>query len=232
MLSDVPQVVVRNQSHQLSAQAAWKIAWALGYQVRWQFGPLWKISCDVLYPPPGVPVPAGAWILDLLDVSDQPGALGYHDEDGNEVPYGRVFCKTASENGCDPAEVASHELMELLVDPHVNATAYDPASARLYAMEVGDPCQGGAYDIGAPYSRTTGIIMSDFVLPGWFDPNTSSGAKTSYRGVCTGPFGLGSGGYVSYAKKLPPTWKQELGEHANPKLVSHDDRVQRRLLAA
>lgn len=227
MLSDVPQIVVRNKAN-LPLKDAWNLAWALNYQVRWQFGPLWKISAAVSLLPDGVPVPADAWILDLLESADVANALGYHDEDGKEVPYGRVFCKTAADNGVAATEVASHELLELLVDPHVNATAYDPASARLFAMEVGDPVQGGAYDLGAPYRTPVGLIMSDFALPNWYDPNTKANAVTSYRGTVKGPFALGKGGYVSYATRLPPQWEQQLGENANPALVDQDDRVTRR----
>lgn len=230
MLSDTPQIVVVNESTILTAAQAWNIAWAGQYQVRWQFGPIWKVAADVTLLPKGVPVPSGAWILHLLDTADQEGALGYHDEEGNEVPYGRVFVKTAQDNGISASEVFSHELLELLIDPHVNLSAYDPKANRLIAYEVGDPAQGGAYDIGAPYNRTTGILVSDFAEPSWFDPNTPPHQKTSYRGVCTGPFKIGTGGYMSYTKTLPPNWQQQQGEKVNPALIGDaDDRVTRRL---
>lgn len=228
MLSDIPNVVVLNETTVLNRAQTWNLAWALNYQVRWQFGPAWNLSAQVSYIPVGVPIPAGSLILHLLDTADQEGALGYHDEDGNQLPYGRVFVKTAQANGVTASEVLSHECLELLADPHVNATAYDPSSGRLYPMEVGDPAQGFAYDLGAPYGKATGIIVSDFALPNWFDPNTPAGVATDYRGGLKGAFALGKGGYVSYTKKLPPNWQQQLGENVNPAIVGHDDRVQRR----
>lgn len=229
MLSDIPSVVVVNESTALNDVMAWRIAWSLNYWVRWQFGPLWKISAQVSFLPLTVAVPVGSYILHLLDHIDQEGALGYHDEDGNEVAYGRVGVKTAQANGVTASEVASHECGELLADPHVNASAFDPKSGRLYAFETGDPAQGGAYDLGAPYGRTVGVMMANFVKPEWFDPNTHPDAQTDYRGLCTGPFALGSKGYVSYTETLPPSWQQEMGELATPGLVDNDSRVARRV---
>jgi hypothetical protein len=227
-MPDSPTVVVVNESTLLSEVQAWNITWALSYQARFQFGPAWQSASNVIYMPKGAKVPTGAWILHLLDTADVAGALGYHDEDGSEVPYSRVFVKTAQENGQQASEVASHELTEMLVDPHVDATAWDPKGSRLYAFEVGDPCQGNGYDVGAPEGRATGVLVADFVLPGWMDPNTPPGQQTDYRGALRGPFALGPQGYVSYTSALPPTWQQQLGEKANPKLVDSDDRIGRR----
>lgn len=231
-LSDIPSIVVVNESSVLNTNQAWNIAWALNYWVRWQMGPLWKVGAQVSLLPSGVQVPSGSWILHLLDFIDQIGALGYHDENDKQVPYGRVGVRTSQEAGVSASEVACHEIGELLVDPHVNMSAFDPKAGRLYATEIGDPAQGGAYDLGAPYGKTTGIVMSNFVKPEWFDPMTPATAITDYRGMCTGPFGLGKGGYVSYTTSLPPSWQQEMGEDATPALVDADTRVARRRLAA
>lgn len=228
MLSDVPQVVVVNESTVVDTREAWRIAWALGYSVRWQFGPLWKISADISLLPSGMAIPAGASALHLLDTADQESALGYHDEDGMQIPYSRVFAKTSLAAGVSVCEVADHECKEMLVNPHVNATAWDPVSARLFPLEVGDPAQGGAFDLADPYRRPKiGMTMSDFVLPSWFDPTTPADQVTSFRGVCRGPFSMGVGGYFSYTSTLPPNWKQQFGEHANRALIEVDERVRR-----
>jgi hypothetical protein len=228
MLSDQPLIVVVNESSVLTADQAWKMAWATGYQLRWQYGPLWRQHADVQYLPKGVAVPPGAWILHLLDTSDQQSALGYHDEEGNEVPYGRVFVKTAQEYGQQPSEVLSHEALELVRDPWCNCTAWDEAGNVLYALEVCDPVQGGSYDLGAPYNRPTGIVMSDFVLPSYFDNNTPVHVPTSYRGTTTGPFTVGHEGYVGYTTKLPPEWQQKMGDKADKRLFAMEHRNQRR----
>lgn len=226
-MQDTPAVVVRNQSTALTTIEAWNIAWALGYQVRWQMGPLWMLAADVTLMPTAQPVPAGAWILDLLDTEEEEGALGHHDEDGNEVPFGMIGVKTAKENGVSPSEVASHEFMEMLVNPHVNATVFDSFTGRLYPREVCDAAQGGAYDLGAPYNRVTGMVVSDFVLPEWFDEKTPLVKATSYRGVCSGPFGLGVGGYVNFTTTIPPSWEQQFGEKADKTRAALDRRIAR-----
>lgn len=230
--NDFPTVVVVNETTLLSEVNAWTIAWALKYQVRWQFGPFWQIHSDVKYLPKGGTVPKNACILHLLDSIDEPGALGYHDEDGNEIPYGRVGVKTSQDAGVAPSECSAHECMELLADLHVNLTAFDSKSSRLYPVEVCDAAEGGAYDLGDPYGRKTGILVSNFVLPRWFDNNTHSDAACDYRGMCKGPFSLGRGGYVSYSTTLPPTWQQEFGEHANHAWAEQDERVARRVIKA
>jgi hypothetical protein len=208
------------------------MAWVLQYQIRWQFAPIWKLLAEVLHLEPGQPIPSGACVLHLIDkLAEAEGALGFHDEDGNEVPYGHIGIETSLEAGVQPSEVVSHEGLELLADPHVNLTAFDPTNDRLYPVEVGDPVQGGSYDLGAPYNRKTGWIVADFVDTSWFDPNTPAHQPTSYRHTVSGPFALGKGGYVSYATTLPPNYQQELDRDANPKLVEADHRLQRRMAA-
>jgi hypothetical protein len=94
-------------------------------------------------------------------------------------------------------------------------------------MEVGDPVQGDPYDLGQPYGKPCGIIVSNFARPNWFDANTPASAVTDYLGKVHGAFTMASGGYFSFTKTLPPNWEQEMGEKVNPKLVSHTDRLAR-----
>jgi hypothetical protein len=140
-------------------------------------------------------VPAGAWPMELLDTSDQPGAIGYHEDEstvsaagssgahaargkaaGGEVPLSKVFCKTAKEDNVPITEVASHEMCEMAVDPWVvdesQIRVYtDPADGKEYIGEVGDPVQERAYDVGAPEGRPCErpeTLVSDFAYPGWW----------------------------------------------------------------
>lgn len=225
-----PIVVVFNESTVLLEKDAFNLAWALDYQSRFQFGPLWRIDARVILMPKGARVPAGAWILHLLDSADQVGALGYHDEDGAAVPYARVFCKTAAENGGSASETASHELCEMLVDPHVCLSAARLPD-RLFGLEVSDSCQGNPYDVGEPYGRKTGVIVADFCLPNWFDPRTPASEKTSYRGATSGPFTVAPQGYVGYLdlQNLAAGWQQKFGaQYKGPPPVDLDGRVARR----
>lgn len=230
-LPDRRTLTVVNESTVISDTDAWRATWCLGYQARWQFSPTWGIDAYVTFSPKGGTIPPGSSILHILDTSDQQGALGYHDVDQNEVPYARVFAKTADEAGLQFPEVLSHEGLELLIDPLCVATALDEASGRLYPMEVCDACQGSSYDLGAPYNRPVGVIVADFVTPDWFDENTPAANPTSYRSALSGPFALGSGGYLSYATTIPANWQQEFGQHADRRIADADDRHQRRIAA-
>lgn len=101
--------------------------------------------------------------IELLATSDQPGALGYHEDSfdahstpgkarahssrgttlehplaaGAETPLSKVFCKTAKDDGVPPSEVASHEMIEALFDPSV----MDEAKIRAYK----NPADGKEY---------------------------------------------------------------------------------------
>ncbi len=214
-----------NESPALIAQEFGDLVWSLQYQVDWQFGPVWGIAARVVALPSAAAIPKGGIVLHFTDTLDVQGALGYHDEDGNEVPYAKIGVVTSRQDGAAPSAVGSHELLELLVDLHVNLAAVNPARLQVVEYEVGDPCQGADYDVGAPEQRPTGKpggIVADFALPSWFDPNTAAGVKTSYRGACVGPFKVAPKGYHAYidlndaVANGQPKWQQAFGQdHVN-----------------
>lgn len=226
-------VYLVNESSVLAPAQAWNIAWALDYQGTYHYGRSgWRSDVRCVYALGGANarIPAGGAILHALDTSDQQGALGYHDEDGNEVPYGRFFVKTALADGQQPSEVASHEFLELLTDEHVNLTALTGDQSKLYALEVGDPVQGTGYDVGEPEGRVTGIRVANFVLPPYFDPNTKA-EQVDFRGVLKAPFTVGAQGYVSYLDLSNPSagWQQQVGaDRTAPVTPDRDDRLGRR----
>ena len=45
-------------------------------------------------------LPAGAWLLAILDDSDQASALGYHELDPKDIPIGRVFAGRTWPTAC------------------------------------------------------------------------------------------------------------------------------------
>lgn len=140
---------------------------------------------DVKLLGPNDPIPAGAWVAELADVSDQPGAIGYHEGQarvskqgpsgvhsergvalhpatGQEIVLMRNFVKTAREDNVYVTEVITHELAEAVVDPYVNneneiRVYTNPADGKEYIAEVGDPVQERAFDVGAPEGRPCGV---------------------------------------------------------------------------
>lgn len=213
---------------------AWRIAWACDYQARFHYGRSgWRsdVRCSFIPGGASATIPAGGAVMHLLDTADQPGALGYHDEDGNEIAYGRVFVQTTQQAGEQVSEVAAHETLELATDPHINLTAPTGDLKRLYAVEVGDPVQGNGYDLGAPEGRQVGITVCDFTLPSYYDPNTQANRPTSFRGSVKGPFALAAQGYYSFIDltDVAAGWRQQVGqERTRP--VPPDDRLDRRTI--
>lgn len=181
------------------------------------------------------------WNIELLDTSDQEGALGYHEDQAfdahssgprktserssrglaahNQKPLAKVFCKTSKEDGVQPSEVASHELLEMLVDPRVVNEAeilkyLDSTTKQFYIGEVCDAVQEEGYDVGEPEGRPTGVpeaFVANFVNPGWFRAQQTR-PELDFRGTRKAPFELAPGGYMSVAPEdNPGNWTQIYG---------------------
>jgi hypothetical protein len=168
------------------------LVWSLRYQALFHYNRSPWVERDYSAPvadvkliaPTGTP-PAGSWHMELLDTSDQEGALGYHEDQahtskegasgvhstrgvalhpatGEAIPLAKVFCKTSREDGVQPSEVGSHEANEMYVDPLVMDESQirkylDAATKQWYIAEVGDPVQGRGYDVGAPEGRPCNV---------------------------------------------------------------------------
>jgi hypothetical protein len=233
-------ITVQNLSSVFTDQEAQSLTQALGKQALEH----WNTSEWVLQrlAPPverveflahGVAVPPDTWHLELLDTSDQEGALGYHEDeafkkgtpngkpekasthssrgrraDAPEVPLAKVFCETTKEDGEQPSEVASHEMLEMLADPFVMQslrTITDAATERIYPVEVCDPVQS------TPNYEIDGYVMSNFAEPAYFGLASSDSARYDYCGVLSGPVpAMTDGGYLSFAPvSEPENWQQE-----------------------
>ena len=149
-------------------------------------------------------VPAGAWLLGIFNDADQAGALGYHDLTKAGLPIGKVFARTTIDNGGKWTVTFSHELLEMLADPNINLCAFDEEARRLYAYEVCDAVEADSlgYDIN-------GITVSDFVLPGWFEPmHAGKSERFAFKSHVKGPFQLLPGGYIGYYDLAGGGWQQ------------------------
>jgi len=69
----------------------------------------------------------------------QPGALAYHDLTPDGLPVSKVFVKTTLDNNDLVSVSASHELVEMLVDPAINMMTTGPDPKTMYAYESADP---------------------------------------------------------------------------------------------
>lgn len=187
-------IAVRNHSTVIADQELENAIPAFQKQVSRDFAAFWGIDARLQLLSRGQPGPRGAWQLGVFDDADQAGALGYHDLTSSGYPLGKVFAKTTLDYGGSWTVTFSHELLEILADPNINLCALDEESGRLYAYEVCDAVESDAlgYDID-------GTIVSDFVLPGWFEPlHVGLIERFAFRSKVAGPFHLREGGYISY----------------------------------
>jgi len=104
----------------------------------------------------------GTWAMVFLDNADQPGALAYHDLTPDGLPQAKVFVKTTLDNGDLVSVSASHELVEMLVDPAINMMTTGPDPKVMYAYESADPVEQLSFNVN-------GIPMTDFVYPAYFE---------------------------------------------------------------
>lgn len=157
-----------------------------------------------------------AWAMVFLDDADQPGALAYHDLTPDGLPQSKVFVKTTIDDNELVSVSASHELVEMLVDPAINLMSTGPDPKTIYAYESADPVEALSYSIG-------GIEMSDFVYPSYFETFRKPGSvQFDYLKKVKKPFEILSGGYQIIFKS--GKWTQIFGSAAKAKRFTREDR--------
>jgi len=192
-----------------------KVTRALRTQLTEHFTPAWGIDAELVVVPRGrVPRP-GTWWLVLLDHSDQAGVLGLHDLTDEGMPLAKVFVKTIRDLGRSWTIAASHELIEMLVDPGVNlAACVDTGDgAVFYAYEVCDPCERDDY--GYEIEK---IRVANFVYPAWFEPfRKPSGSRFDHCRRISCWLQLLPGGYATvFDPKQGGGWNQIHSDGTTP----------------
>lgn len=157
-----------------------------------------------------------AWAMVFLDDADQPGALAYHDLTPDGLPEAKVFVKTTLANNDLVSVSASHELVEMLVDPAINLLTTGPDPKIIYAYESADPVEALSFPVND-------IPMTDFVYPSYFEAfHKPSSVQFDYLNKVTKPFQILSGGYQIIFKN--GEWSQVFGSVTKTKLFGREDR--------
>jgi hypothetical protein len=158
----------------------------------------------------------GAWAMIFLDDADQPGALAYHDLTPDGLPQSKVFVRTTIQNGDLVSVSASHELVEMLVDPAINMMTTGPDSKTIYAYESADPVEALSF-------KVNGIPMTDFIYPSYFEDFRKPGSvKFDYLNKVNKPFQILAGGYQIIFKN--GKWNQVFGSPSKAKAFAREDR--------
>jgi hypothetical protein len=170
---------------------------ALQVQVSRDFAPVWGTDATLEFVPAGGTPRPGTWWLSILDTTDRPGVLGHHDVTPEGLPVGKSFAGTDKQYHHCWTVTASHELLEMLVDPDINLTVYvhpEHGKNLLYAFEVCDACQDDRFSY-----EIDGVKVCDFVYPAYFQTfRQPGGAQFDHLGKVEKPVPeVLAGGYIT-----------------------------------
>jgi len=133
---------------------------ALRLQLERDFAPVWGYSAKLKL----AEMPEnGDWQLVFLDDAEAAGMMGYHGLDLNGEPLAKAFVKSAKRAGEKISVAASHELLEMLIDPSAQLWAQGN-DGLFYAYEVCDAVEEEIYPIGEKK-----LEVSNFVYPTFFE---------------------------------------------------------------
>ena len=199
----------RIKMRELSAVAA-----ALQKQATRDLAPLWGVEATVTSFEKLEDLPLDYWPVIVKDDIGDPNAAGYHEDENGQpfslVEYSRGWSLTAS-----------HEVMEMLVDPFGRrlVAGESPVSGQgrvRFLLEVCDPSEAEKYSY-----HVHGVRVSDFYTPHFFDAKKSAGVRYSFTEAITAPKQVLPGGYLSWYDSEKREWWQRTFFGAQPS----DDRL-------
>lgn len=165
--------------------------------------------------------PMLTWTLRIVADIDEPGALGYHADDGM-TPYAVIDGRQLPR---DVLVTLSHELLEMAVDPWGNERhgarlprgveqhfetfgLPTPKTHVSYLLEPCDPCEATTYEINR-------FPVSDFLRHAWYRSNPDPHITAYSRaGGCGFPRQVAAGGYVSFEVPVTGHWWQVFADEA------------------
>jgi hypothetical protein len=190
-----------------------RVSAALQKQASRDLGPNWDVQATVDGFSRLEDVPVGYWPVIVMDDIQTPGAAGVH-EDKDGQPFALV------EFSDGWSLTASHECLEMLVDPFGNrlVAGQSPKSGQgrvEFLVEVCDPSEESAFAY-----TVNGITVSDFYTPHFFDPVTNPAVRYSFTGAIKKPRQVLKGGYLSWHDPVTDHWFQEtFFKGSSPKFV-------------
>ena len=216
----VIQVGLVDKTGKIDAQLLQETAAAISVQITRDLAPIWNLQATVQYLPSPTKIPVGVWPVFLVGKLP-PDEGGFHLDKKNQ-PYAEVIATTAAN---DWTIDASHEIVEMLVDPQGNRLqtsraieisgngVADTSGEFDYLVEACDPCEANDY----AYS-IAGIAVSDFITPNFYDPVVTSGTRYSFGGNIKAPRQILPGGYISFIDPQTDDMEQILFLGPKPEL--------------
>lgn len=216
------QIGLVDKTGSLDTDLVQTVAAALNVQVTRDLTQFWNVQATVIHLANATKIPSGVWPVQLVKTLP-PGEGGFHLDKHNQ-PYAEVI---ASPDNDGWTIAASHETLEMLVDPTGNrlqsSRSIEIAGGKIqdgnsefeYLVEACDPCEADnfAYSI-------QGVAVSDFLTPHFYDPVTASGTRYSFTGAIKAPRQVLDGGYISFINQANGDWQQITNMNNKPKLVT------------
>lgn len=218
----VIQIGLVDTTGSLNPDLVQSVAAALNIQVTRDLPQFWSVSATVIYLPSPHKIPAGVWPVQLVK-SLPPGEGGFH-LDKHKQPYSKVIASPQNEGW---TIAASHETLEMLVDPYGNrlqsSVEIDIKGGKIvdgtgqygYLVEACDPCEDDKYGY-----TINGVVVSDFITPHYYDLLDTPGTRYSFTGAIKSPRQILPGGYISFVNHDLDEWQQIQYLSATPKLVN------------
>jgi hypothetical protein len=179
-----------------------RVSAALQKQAIRDLGPVWSIQATVDAFAKLEDVPVGHWPIIIEDDINTPGAAGVHEDDN-----GQPFALVAAGSGW--SLTASHELIEMLVDPFgrrvTPGQSPKPGQGRVqFLVEPCDPSEA------VPFAYVIdGVSVSDFYTPKYFSTVFNAADRYSHTGAIKKPRTVLKGGYLSWHDPVSDHWFQE-----------------------
>jgi len=206
------QVGLVDKTKAIDPELMQAVAAALTIQVTRDLPQFWNVQATVTYEPNASKIPAGVWPVFLVKTLP-PGEGGFHLDQHNQ-PYAKVIASPGSDEWTIDA---SHETLEMLVDPNgnrlqpstsiqiENGKIVDGTGQFAYLVEACDPCEADnfAYPI-------QGVAVSDFLTPHFYDPVVTPGTRYSFTGAIKAPRQILAGGYISWVNQQSNEMQQLL----------------------
>jgi len=206
------QVGLVDKTKAIDPELMQAVAAALTIQVTRDLPQFWNVQATVTYEPNASKIPAGVWPVFLVKTLP-PGEGGFHLDQHNQ-PYAKVIASPGSDEWTIDA---SHETLEMLVDPNGNrlqpSTSIQIENGKIvdgtgqfgYLVEACDPCEADNYAY-----PIQGVAVSDFLTPHFYDPVVTPGTRYSFTGAIKAPRQILPGGYISWVNQQSNEMQQLL----------------------
>jgi hypothetical protein len=196
----VRQLALVAETNSIDSSELSRVSAALQKQASRDLSPIWDVSATVDAFQRLEDVPIGYWpVLVQDDIGTD--AAGVHLDKDNQP-----FALVSSGDGW--AMTASHEVLEMLVDPFGNRliagdSPVEDQGRVEFLVEVCDPSEAAEFG----YS-VNGVQLADFYTPHYFDPVKADGVRYSFTTAITEPRQVLRGGYLSWHDPVSDHWFQ------------------------